>query len=88
VIPVPDDKWGEVPKALVVLKPNAVLSEAELIDFARSRVSHYKCPRSVEFCDSLPKTGTGKILKKDLRKKYWQERDNMRQGMAAPKSGA
>jgi fatty-acyl-CoA synthase len=87
VIPVPDDKWGEVPKALVVLKPNAVLSEAELIEFARSRLSHYKCPRSIEFCDSLPKTGTGKILKKDLRKKYWQERDTIRRGLAAPKGG-
>ena len=92
VIPVPDAKWGEVPKALVVLKPNAAVTESELIEFCRSRLSHYKCPRSVDFVDSLPKTGTGKILKKDLRKKYWQGKDTIRPDFAAPaskpKSGA
>jgi fatty-acyl-CoA synthase len=82
-----------VPKALVVLKPNAVATEAELIEFCRSRLAHYKCPRSFEFVESLPKTGTGKILKKDIRKKYWQGQDTMRQGFAVPtppkaKSGA
>jgi len=55
VIPVPDEKWGEVPKALVVLKPNACATEAELIKFCRSRLAHYKCPRSFEFVTSLPK---------------------------------
>src|SRR5580698_9427107 len=80
VIPVPDAKWGEVPKALVVLKPNAAATEAELIEFCRSRLAHYKCPRSFEFVESLPKTGTGKILKKDIRKKYWQGQDTLRQG--------
>ena len=70
VIPVPDDKWGEVPKALVVLKPGAQVAEAELLEFCRSHLAHYKCPRSIEFVESLPKTGTGKILKRDLRKKY------------------
>jgi fatty-acyl-CoA synthase len=71
VIPVPDERWGEVPLALVILKPNAKATQAALLDFCRSRIAHYKCPRSVEFVDSLPKTATGKILKKDLRKKYW-----------------
>jgi fatty-acyl-CoA synthase len=84
VIPVPDEKWGEVPKALVVLKPNTEASESELIEFCRSRLAHYKCPRSFEFLDSLPKTGTGKILKKDIRKKYWQGQDTMRSRFAAP----
>jgi fatty-acyl-CoA synthase len=70
VIPAPDEKWGEVPKALVVLKPDSHLTEAELIEFCRSHLAHYKCPRSVEFVPSLPKTATGKILKKDLRKQY------------------
>jgi fatty-acyl-CoA synthase len=92
VIPVPDEKWGEVPRALVVLKPTANATESELIEFCRSRLAHYKCPRAVEFVDSLPKTGTGKILKKDLRKKYWQGRDTMRPSFAAaapkPKSDA
>ena len=70
VIPVPDEKWGEVPKALVVEKPGSNLSEAELIEFCRARIAHYKCPRSVEFVATLPKTGTGKVLKKVLREQY------------------
>ena len=86
VIPVPDEKWGEVPKALVVLKPGAQVGESELIEFCRSRLAHYKCPRSVEFFDSLPKTGTGKILKKDLRKKYWQGQETIRPEFATDKA--
>jgi fatty-acyl-CoA synthase len=85
VIPVPDEKWGEVPKALVVLKPDASATESELIGFCRSRLAHYKCPRSFEFVASLPKTATGKILKKHLRKQYWQGADTIRPGFAAPK---
>ena len=71
VIPVPDAKWGEVPKAIVVLTPAAKATEKELLEFCRARLSHYKCPRSVEFLGSLPKTGTGKLLKRELRQKYW-----------------
>jgi acyl-CoA synthetase (AMP-forming)/AMP-acid ligase II len=78
VIPVPDSRWGEVPKALVVLKPDVKATEEELIDFCRTRIAHYKCPRSVEFVDTLPKTGTGKILKRDLRRKYWQGQESIR----------
>jgi fatty-acyl-CoA synthase len=85
VIPVPNEKWGEVPLALVVLKPNAKTTEAELLDFCRSRIAHYKCPRSVEFVDNLPKTGTGKVLKKDLRKKYWQDQETIRPEFGAKK---
>jgi fatty-acyl-CoA synthase len=83
VIPVPDEKWGEVPKALVVLKPGAQANEAGLLEFCRSGLAHYKCPRSVEFLDSMPKTGTGKILKRDLRKKYWQGQETIRPEFAA-----
>lgn len=71
VIPVPHEKWGEVPKALVVLKPGSKATESELIDFCRGRLAHYKAPASVEFLENLPKTGTGKILKRELRTKYW-----------------
>ena len=85
VIPVPDEKWGEVPKALVVLKPGAQANETELLELCRSGLAHYKCPRSVEFLDSLPKTGTGKILKRDLRKKYWQGQETIRPEFAAPR---
>jgi fatty-acyl-CoA synthase len=70
VIPVPDDKWGEVPRALVVAKPGSSVTEAELIEFCRSHIAHYKCPRSIEFVESLPKTATGKVLKKNLRQAY------------------
>ena len=70
VIPVSDEKWGEVPKALVILRPGATASEDEIIEFCRQRLAHYKCPRTVEFVDDLPKTATGKVLKKDLRKQY------------------
>jgi len=71
VIPIPDTRWGEVPKALVVLKPGVRAAEEELLEFCRSHLSHYKCPRSVDFLESLPKTGTGKILKRELRRRYW-----------------
>ncbi len=70
VIPVADQRWGEVPKALVVLKPGAATTEAELIEFSRSCLTHYKCPKTVLFVESLPKTGTGKVLKKNLRALY------------------
>ena len=62
VIPVPDDRWGEVPKALVVMKPGVTATENEVLEFCRGRLTHYKCPRSVEFLEALPHTGTGKVL--------------------------
>ncbi len=71
VIGVPDDQWGEVPKAMVVFKPGAKATEEELIQFCRDRLAHFKAPKSVEFLGSLPKGGTGKILKGELREKYW-----------------
>lgn len=70
VIPIPDEQWGEVPRALVVTKPGSNLTEAELLEFCRSRIAHFKCPQSIEFVGSLPKTATGKILKKGLRERY------------------
>ena len=71
VIAVPNDTWGEVPKALVVLKENAQTTEEELLAFLKERIAKFKVPKSVEFLPSLPKGGTGKILKKELREKYW-----------------
>ena len=70
VIPIADEKWGEVPKALVIVKPGTSLNEAELGEFCRARIAHYKCPRFIEFVESLPKTATGKVLKKNLRQAY------------------
>jgi fatty-acyl-CoA synthase len=85
VIPVPDQKWGEVPRALVVLKPNASATESDVLEFSRSHLAHYKCPRAIDFVESLPKTGTGKILKRDLRKQYWQGQDTLRAGFTEKK---
>jgi fatty-acyl-CoA synthase len=75
VIAVPDAKWGEVPKGLVVLKDGVPASEQELLDFCSLRLAAFKCPRSIDFYDSLPKGGTGKILKRTLREKYWAGED-------------
>jgi acyl-CoA synthetase (AMP-forming)/AMP-acid ligase II len=75
VIGVPDDKWGETVKALVVLRPEAVTTEAELIAHCRSSLSHFKCPTSVEFREELPRTATGKLQKFKLRQNYWEGRD-------------
>ena len=71
VIAVPDDRWGEIPKALVVLKPGESLTEDEMVQYCRTMLPGFKIPKSVEFLQSLPKGGTGKILKKELREKYW-----------------
>jgi fatty-acyl-CoA synthase len=73
VIAAPDDKWGEVPKAFVTLKPGAACSEQDIIDHVRGRLAHFKAPRSVAFGD-LPKTSTGKIQKFVLRGKAWAGR--------------
>ena len=72
VIGVPHEKWGEVPKALVVLKPGAAATEEEIISYVREHLAHYKTPKSVEFRDEFPKSGTGKILKRELREPYWE----------------
>jgi fatty-acyl-CoA synthase len=75
VIAVPDDRWGEAPKALVVAKAGAKLTENELIEFCRGKLAHYKCPKSVDFVDSLPRTATGKVQKSVIRERYWQGRE-------------
>ncbi|HTS71921.1 MAG TPA: fatty acid--CoA ligase [Terriglobia bacterium] len=76
VIAVPDEKWGEVAKAIITLKAGCQAGEAEIIDHCRQHLAGFKIPKSIEFAGTLPKGGTGKILKKVLREKYWagQER--------------
>lgn len=70
VVAIPDEKWGEVPKAFVTLRAGATATEEELIAFCRDRLAHFKCPKAIEFCN-LPKTSTGKIQKFVLREKEW-----------------
>lgn len=71
VIAIPDEKWGEAPLALVALRPGFQADEAEIIAHCRERLAGFKVPKSVEFRESLPKGGTGKILKRLLREPYW-----------------
>ncbi|MCH9668486.1 MAG: long-chain-fatty-acid--CoA ligase [Actinomycetia bacterium] len=73
VFGVPDEKWGEVVKAVVVVEGE--VGEADLIAFARERLAAYKCPKTVDITDELPRNPTGKILKKELRKPHWEGRD-------------
>jgi fatty-acyl-CoA synthase len=75
VIGVPHEKWGETVVALVVLADGSSADERELIDHCRERLTHYKCPTSVEMRESLPRTATGKLQKFKLRAPYWEGRD-------------
>jgi acyl-CoA synthetase (AMP-forming)/AMP-acid ligase II len=75
VIGVPDDRWGETVKAVVSLEPGTDATEEELIGYCREHLAHFKCPTSVDIITALPRNPTGKILKRDLRKPYWEGRD-------------
>ncbi|MGH3520115.1 MAG: long-chain-fatty-acid--CoA ligase [Haloechinothrix sp.] len=75
VIGVPDERWGEAVKAVVVATAGAVLDEQELIAFCRDRIAGYKCPKSIDVVDVLPRTPTGKLLKRELRAPYWAAGD-------------
>ena len=72
VIGVPHEKWGETPKALVVVRSDETADEAGLVAFCRERMSHFKCPTSVDFVPELPRTATGKLQKFKLREQYWE----------------
>ena len=75
VIGVPDEKWGETIKALVVLTPGTAASEEDLRAWCKERLAGYKCPTSVEFRDELARTATGKLQKFKLRGPYWEGRE-------------
>jgi acyl-CoA synthetase (AMP-forming)/AMP-acid ligase II len=77
VIGVPDDKWGETIKALVVLRVGESATDTELIEHCRARMSHFKCPTSVEFRDVLARTATGKLQKFKLRQPFWDGHDKL-----------
>ena len=72
VIGVPDEKWGEAVKAIIVKKPGEDPSPESIVAWARERIAAYKCPKSIDFIDALPRNPSGKILRKDLREPYWK----------------
>ena len=81
VVGAPDERWGEVPVAIVVLKPDHVLGESELLAFLETRMGKFKLPRSIEFSlEPLPKTGTGKLRKMLLRERFWVGKERRVQG--------
>lgn len=81
VVPAPDEKWGEVPAAIVVRKAGSTLTAEQLLEYLGTRLGRYKLPRIVEFSDEpLPKTGTGKIRKMVLKERFWAGKEKRVQG--------
>ena len=68
VVGVPDTTWGEAVKAIVALKPGCQATADEIVRFCKNRMAHYKAPKSIDFVETLPRTGSGKIHKKALRR--------------------
>ena len=75
VIGVPDEKWGELVMALVVKAPQSSLTQDELIVYCKTKLAGYKCPKKVEFRDSLARTATGKLQKFKLREPFWKDHE-------------
>jgi long-chain acyl-CoA synthetase len=75
VIGVPDERWGETVKAIVVQAPGADITADTIVASCRERLAHYKCPTSVDFAEAVPRNPSGKILKRDLRERYWAGQD-------------
>ena len=75
VIGVPDERWGEVPKAVVVLRHDVSVEPDELVGWCRERLAGYKVPKTVDVVAELPRNPTGKVLKRELRKPYWEGRE-------------
>ena len=74
VIGVPDEKWGEAVKAIIVLKPGMSVTAEEIIAYTRTRIASYKLPKSVDFIEVLPRNPSGKVLRRELREPYWAGR--------------
>jgi acyl-CoA synthetase (AMP-forming)/AMP-acid ligase II len=75
VVGVPDEKWGEAVKAVVQLKPQLCATAQDLIALCKAEIGSVKAPKTVEFWPELPRNATGKVLKRDIRQRYWQGRD-------------
>jgi len=80
VVGVPDSKWGEAPRAVIVARSGTSVNEEEIIQFCRERMAHFKVPKGVDFVDAIPKTATGKTQKFLLREKYWAGKGKRVQG--------
>lgn len=74
VIGVPDDEWGEAVKAFIELSPGKSITESEIITLCKTRLGSVKAPKMVEFVSKLPKSPAGKVLKRELRDRYWEGR--------------
>jgi long-chain acyl-CoA synthetase len=74
VVGIPHERWGEAVHAIIVRKPGVAVDPAEVIAFCKERIANYKCPRSVDVRDEpLPLSGAGKILKRELRRPFWEK---------------
>jgi fatty-acyl-CoA synthase/long-chain acyl-CoA synthetase len=76
VFGIPDEQWGEKVHASIVTQPGETLSQEQVVDFSREHLASYKIPRSVEFVEEIPRTGSGKILKRQLREPFWRDRES------------
>jgi long-chain acyl-CoA synthetase len=72
VVGVPDERWGEAVKAVVVRREGSSVGEEDIITFAREFLAGYKLPKSVDFADLLPRNPSGKLLKREIREPYWE----------------
>jgi len=75
VIGVPDEKWGEAVKACIVLRPDEATSDEDLLGYCREQLAAYKVPKSIDFHDAFPMTGSGKVAKRELRAPFWEDSD-------------
>ena len=75
VVGIPDDKWGEAVKSFVVVKEGVDLKEEDIISYVRTQIAGYKCPKSVNYVEQLPRNPSGKILRRELRDPYWEGKE-------------